>query len=80
MKRGKLKMEILYIIKNTTTNELLVGTQLEWNLWLYPGYALSSPEMILYELKKKQPEYKFEIVDLQVQVKSVRALLNSLIK
>ena len=66
------------IIKNTTTNELLVGTQLEWNLWLYPGYALSSPKMILKEVKKQYPESEFELVDLQV--KSVRALLNSLIK
>ena len=27
-------------IKNITTNELLVGTQLEWNIWLSPGYIL----------------------------------------
>ena len=36
MKRGcKMKVENI-IIKNITTNELLVGTQLEWNIWLSP--------------------------------------------
>lgn len=47
MERGNQKMKSPNItIKNTTTNILLVGTQLEWNLWLSPGYILESPEMV----------------------------------
>ena len=53
-------------IKNTTTNDVLVGTQLEWNIWLSPGYTLESPEMILLELKNQFPESEFEILDIQV--------------
>lgn len=34
-------------IKNITTNTLLVGTQLEWNLWLQVNYILDSPTMVL---------------------------------
>lgn len=64
-------------IKDITTNILLVGTQLEWNMFLNPGYILESSEMILQELKKQQPESEFEL--LEVQVKSVRALFNSFI-
>ena len=33
-------------IKNVTTNTLLVGTQLEWNLWLQVNYILDSPTMV----------------------------------
>lgn len=64
-------------IKNITTNTLLVGTQLEWNIWLSPGYILDSPELILAELKKQYPESEFKISD--VKVKSVRAIFNSAI-
>lgn len=53
-------------IKNTTTNDVLVGTQLEWNIWLNPGYTLGSPEMILLEMKNQFPESEFEILDMQV--------------
>lgn len=53
-------------IKNTTTNDVLVGTQLEWNIWLNPGYTLESPEMILLEMKNQYPESEFEILDMQV--------------
>lgn len=53
-------------IKNTTTNDVLVGTQLEWNIWLNPGYTLESPEMILLEMKNQFPESEFEILDMQV--------------
>lgn len=66
-------------IKNTTTNILLFGTQLEWNLWLSTGYILDSPEKVLQELKKQQPESEFELIDLQ-EVISVRSLFNSFIK
>lgn len=80
MKRGNQKMKSPNItIKNTTTNILLVGTQLEWNLWLSPGYILESPEMVLQELKKQQPESEFELLDVQA-VMNVRALFNSFIK
>ena len=34
-------------IKNITTNTLLVGTQLEWNLWLQVNYILESPTMVM---------------------------------
>lgn len=53
-------------IKNTTTNDVLVGTQLEWNIWLNPGYTLESPEMILLEMKNQFPESEFEILDMKV--------------
>lgn len=53
-------------IKNTTTNDVLVGTQLEWNIWLNPGYTLESSEMILLEMKNQFPESEFEILDMQV--------------
>ena len=66
-------------IKNITTNELLVGTQLEWNIWLSPGYILDSPELILTELKKQYPEYEFEFYDV-ADVVPVRALFISNIK
>lgn len=66
-------------IKNTTTNILLIGTQLEWNIWLNPGYILESPEMVLQELKKQQPESEFEFCDVS-DVVSIRALFNSNIK
>lgn len=66
-------------IKNTTTNILLVGNQLEWNLWLSPGYILESHETVLQELKKQQHESEFELLDVQV-VMNVRALFNSSIK
>lgn len=65
-------------IKNITTNTLLVGTQLEWNMWLSTGYILDSPELILAELKKQYPESEFKISD--VKVKSVRAIFNSAIE
>lgn len=78
MKRGcKMKVENI-TIKNITTNELLVGIQLEWNIWLSPGYILDSPELILTELKKQYPESEFKISD--VKVKSVRAIFNSAIE
>lgn len=66
-------------IKNITTNILLVGTQLEWNIWLCPGYILDSTEKVLQELKKQQPESEFELLDVQA-VMNVRALFNSNIK
>lgn len=66
-------------IKNITTNILLVGTQLEWNIWLCPCYILDSPEKVLQELKKQQPESEFELLDVQA-VMNVRALFNSNIK
>lgn len=65
-------------IKNVTTNTLLVGTQLEWNIWLSTGYILDSPELILAELKKQYPESEFKISE--VKVKSVRAIFNSAIE
>lgn len=34
-------------IKNITDNTLLVGTQLEWNLWLKVTYIFESPTMIM---------------------------------
>ena len=65
------------VIKNCTTNTLLVGTQLEWNMWLgVTKYILTSPEMILQELKEQQPESEFEFYDV-ADVVSVRALFNS---
>lgn len=47
MKRGyKMKAKNI-AIKNITTNTLLVGTQLEWNLWLQVNYILESPTMVM---------------------------------
>lgn len=66
-------------IKNITTNILLVGAQLEWNIWLCPGYILDSHEKVLQELKKQQSESEFELLDVQA-VMNVRALFNSNIK
>lgn len=65
------------VIRNITTNTLLVGTQLEWNLWLQVTYILDSPTMIMQELRKQNPESKFEFYDVS-NVVSVRALFNSL--
>lgn len=67
------------VIKNITTNTLLVGTQLEWNLWLKVTYILESPTMIMQELRKQNPESEFEFYDVS-DVVSVRALFNSNIK
>jgi hypothetical protein len=64
-------------IKNITTNTLLVGTQLEWNMWLQVNYILDSPTMIMQALIKQYPEYEFEFYDV-ADVVSVRALFNSL--
>lgn len=66
-------------IRNITDNTLLVGTQLEWNLWLQVRYILESPTMIMQELRKQNPESEFEFYDV-VDVISVRALFNSNIK
>lgn len=66
-------------IKNITDNTLLVGTQLEWNLWLKVTYILESPTMIIQELRKQNPESEFEFYDVS-NVVSVRALFNSNIK
>lgn len=66
-------------IRNITTNTLLVGTQLEWNLWLQVNYILESPTMIIQELRKQNPESEFEFYDVY-DVLSVRALFNSNIK
>lgn len=66
-------------IKNITDNTLLVGTQLEWNLWLKVTYILESPTMIIQELRKQNPESEFELYDVS-DVVSVRALFNSNIK
>lgn len=66
-------------IKNITDNTLLVGTQLEWNLWLKVTYILESPTMIMQELRKQYPESEFEFYDVS-NVVSVRALFNSNIK
>lgn len=66
-------------IRNITTNTLLVGTQLEWNLWLRVNYILESPTMIIQELRKQNPELEFEFYDVY-DVVSVRALFNSNIK
>ena len=66
-------------IKNITDNTLLVGTQLEWNLWLKVTYILESPTMIMQELRKQNPESEFEFYDVS-DVISVRALFNSNIK
>jgi hypothetical protein len=65
------------VIRNITTNTLLVGTQLEWNLWLQVTYILDSPTMIMQELRKQNPESEFEFYDVS-NVVSVRALFNSL--
>lgn len=65
------------VIRNITTNTLLVGTQLEWNLWLKVTYILDSPTMIMQELRKQNPESEFEFYDVS-NVVSVRALFNSL--
>ena len=79
MKRGyKMKAKNI-AIKNVTTNTLLVGTQLEWNLWLQVNYILESPTMVMQELRKQYPEYEFEFYDV-ADVISVRALFNSNIK
>ncbi len=66
-------------IRNITDNTLLVGTQLEWNLWLQVSYILESSTMIIQELRKKNPESEFEFYDVS-DVVSVRALFNSNIK
>ena len=66
-------------IRNITDNTLLVGTQLEWNLWLQVSYILESSTMIIQELRKKNPESVFECYDVS-DVVSVRALFNSNIK
>lgn len=66
-------------IKNITDNTLLVGTQLEWNLWLKVTYILESPTMIMQELRKQNPESEFELYDVS-DVVSVRAFFNSNIK
>lgn len=66
-------------IRNITDNILLVGTQLEWNLWLQVNYSLESPTMIMQELRKQNPESEFEFYDV-VDVVSIRALFNSNIK
>lgn len=66
-------------IKNIADNTLLVGTQLEWNLWLKVTYILESPTMIMQELRKQNPESEFELYDVS-DVVSVRALFNSNIK
>ena len=66
-------------IKNITVNTLLVGTQLEWNLWLKVTYIFESPTMIMQELRKQNPESEFELYDVS-DVVSVRALFNSNIK
>lgn len=80
MKRGNQKMKSPNItIKNITTNNLLFGTQLEWNIWLFPGYILENPEMVLQEVRKQYPESEFELLDVQA-VMNVRALFNSNIK
>ena len=63
-------------IRNITDNTLLVGTQLEWNLWLQVTYILDSPTMIMQELRKQYPELEFEFYDVS-NVVSVRALFNS---
>ena len=75
MKRGNNMKAKNIVIKNITTNTLLVGTQLEWNLWLKVNYILESPTMIMQELRKQNPESEFEFYDV-----SVRALFNSNIK
>ena len=66
-------------IKNITTNTLLVGTQLEWNMWLQVNHVLDSPTMVMQELRKQNPESEFEFYDVS-DVVSVRALFNSNIK
>lgn len=66
-------------IRNITDNTLLVGTQLEWNLWLQVSYILESPTMIMQELRKQNSESEFEFYDVS-DVISVRALFNSNIK
>ena len=43
-------------IKNITDNTLLVGTQLEWNLYLQVNYILESSTMIMQELRKQNPQ------------------------
>ena len=73
-----MKAEII-AIKNITDNTLLVGTQLEWNLWLKVTYIFESPTMIMQELRKQNPESEFELYDVS-DVVSVRALFNSNIK
>lgn len=66
-------------IRNITDNTLLVGTQLEWNLWLKVNYILDSSTMVMQELRKQYPEYEFEFYDV-ADVVPVRALFNSNIK
>lgn len=51
-------------IRNITNNTLLVGTQLEWNIWLQVNYILESPTMIMQELRKQNPESEFEFYDV----------------
>lgn len=68
------------VIKNITTNTLLVGTQLEWNLWLKVNYILDSSTMVMQALRKQYPEYEFEFYDA-ADVVPVRALfISSMIK
>ena len=69
------------VIKNITTNTLLVGTQLEleWNLWLKVNYILDSSTMVMQALRKQYPEYEFEFYDV-ADVVPVRALFISNIK
>lgn len=66
-------------IRNITDNTLLVGTQLEWNLWLKVNYILDSSTMVMQALRKQYPEYEFEFYDV-TDVVSVRALFKSNIK
>ena len=70
-----MKAKIIAI--RNITDTLLVGTQLEWNLWLQVSYILESSTMIIQELRKKNPESEFEFYDVS-DVVSVRALFNSL--
>jgi hypothetical protein len=79
MKRGNNMKAKNIVIKNITTNTLLVGTQLEWNMWLQVDYVLDSPSMVMQALRKQYPEYEFEFYDV-ADVVPVRALFNSNIK
>lgn len=79
MKRGNNMKAKNIVIKNITTNTLLVGTQLEWNLWLKVNYILDSSTMIMQALRKQYPEYEFEFYDV-ADVVPVRALFISNIK
>ena len=59
-------------IKNITTNTLLVGTQLEWNMWLQVNYILESPTMVMQALRKQYPEYEDFIVQEPLNVVSFK--------